>query len=579
MQLKKLTYTFIIFLFTIVINGQEKPTHEIKYHVDKEGNLHWNKDLPFFIRISPTAEGEGLLMESKISKEYTNPAYFDTEGLNKVRTRYAVNKDTKKTIIPKTEVIWEVYVDGIAPKSFVTFEKAPRYFTRSTKYYGKNLSLDIQTKDPNSGIKQLFYSLNGESYKEYSNIIPINSEGNYNLKFYAVDNVGNAEESKEYDFIADLSSPKTYYNITGIAKDKVISIATQIYLDPTDSISGVAKTYYRFDDGKEMLYTNGSSLPIKQLSDGDHKLYFYSIDKVDNKEEEFIVEFYLDRTAPIMAADILGDRYLLGNKVFFSGRTKMKLTAVDNKAGVKNIMYSIDGSIFNIYNQPFYLPSITGVHLVKYYATDNMANETDKDGSKFEKYKHVVSRVYVDLSGPILKHQFIGMTYKARDTLFINKQTKLKFSATDAESGLQYITYGTDNQYNEEKYSEPISFDKEGFHQIEYYGYDNVNNRNRNELFAYMDETGPDIKYNFSISAIGQKEGLPVYPHYVNLFLGAQDQIIGAKDIYYTTNNLSEKRYSLSIKGFKRNSINTVKIRARDHLNNETIETLQFYIE
>ena len=155
------------------------------------------------------------------------------------------------------------------------------------------------------------------------------------------------------------------------------------------------------------------------------------------------------------------------------------------------------------------------------------------------------------MSGPILKHQFIGLTYKAGDTLFINKQTKLRFSATDAESGLQYITYGTDNQYNEEKYTEPISFDKEGFHQIEYYGYDNVNNRNRNELFAYMDATGPVIKYNFSISAIGKKDSLSVYPHYVNLFLGAQDETIGAKDLYYTTNNLPEKRYSLSIKGFK----------------------------
>ena len=94
-----------------------------------------------------------------------------------------------------------------------------------------------------------------------------------------------------------------------------------------------------------------------------------------------------------------------------------------------------------------------------------------------------------------------------------------------------------------------------------------------------MDATGPVIKYNFSISAIGKKDSLSVYPHYVNLFLGAQDETIGAKDLYYTTNNLPEKRYSLSIKGFKRNSINTVKIRARDHLNNETIETIRFYIE
>jgi hypothetical protein len=63
------------------------------------------------------------------------------------------------------------------------------------------------------------------------------------------------------------------------------------------------------------------------------------------------------------------------------------------------------------------------------------------------------------------------------------------------------------------------------------------------------------------------------------LFLGATDQLIGAKDLYYKINDGIEKKYSYYIKGFKKDAVNTVVIRAVDHLANETIETVKFYVE
>jgi hypothetical protein len=198
----------------------------------------------------------------------------------------------------------------------------------------------------------------------------------------------------------------------GLAQGKVISSSTKIYFTPTDSISGVAKTFFRFDDEPPRLYTGGI-LDFNYLNDGEHTLYWYSMDNVRNNEPEQKFEFYLDKTAPIMSADVLGDKFIANDRVYFSGRTKLKLTAVDNKAGIKEVRYSIDGGEFRPYIDPFYLPSKSGIHIIRYYALDNMENEgAGARDAKFDEYKHNVSAVYVDLTGPALRHTYLGPKFQ-----------------------------------------------------------------------------------------------------------------------------------------------------------------------
>lgn len=569
----------IVLLVVIPAKAQEQLQHPIKYYIAEDGKIYWNKKLPVYIRIAPTPQDTGILMKSEKTSDYTNPYYLDTEGINRIRSRWATNQQTGATVYPQFEVIWEVYADGIPPVSKLVFSNSANYKKGTNDYYGDKVNIQIQSTDATSGVAAIYYSLNGEPYKPYSTELKIDKEGAQFIKFYAVDNVGNVETPKEKQFTADITPPKTYYTITGIADGDIIAVTTKIYLTAEDSISGVSKTFYKIDDGKEVPYIPGSYIPIAQLEDGDHQLAVYSIDKVGNKEPATIIPFYLDKTAPIVAADILGDRYMMGDKIFFSGRTKMKLTAVDNKAGVENILYSVNGSEFKSYDQPFYLPNVPGVHIIKYYATDKVENNSEGGTSKFEKYKHVVSRVYVDLTGPILNYTLNGPSYKSRDTLFISNKTKIVFRATDAESGLQYISYGVNDEAEEIKYTEPVQLSEDGFKHIVYYGYDNVNNRNRSEFFVYVDNTGPEIKYNFSIVPQGVKDSLSVYPDHVMLFLGATDKTIGAKDIYYSINKNQEQKYTSYITGFKKNAVNTVAIRARDFLNNETKQELSFYVE
>ncbi len=315
------------------------------------------------------------------------------------------------------------------------------------------------------------------------------------------------------------------------------------------------------------------------MGEGEHTLNYYSVDLVKNKEEEGEFVFYYDKTAPIMAADILGDRFIADNQIYFSGRTKLKLTAVDNKVGVKRIMYSVNNEQFKEYMKPFYLPSVSGEHLIRYYSEDNLSNisEGKMSGSSSEQFKHNVNKVYVDLTGPDISHSYSGKNHRARDTVFINNETRLVFKGTDPESGIGRITYNMDGESEELVYNGPFTIPSEGLHLISYFGYDKVNNRNLGSFFVYSDHSGPEIFSTFSIEPYETKNGLNVYAKDVNLYLAATDDKVGLDKIFYQINDGAFKEFTSRVIGFKRNTKYQVNIRALDILGNETLSKVEFH--
>lgn len=572
----------IIFIFTAIISiAQPKAEHNPKSFKDTDGTLYWNKELPVYIRISETPEGEGYLMKSKSTKEYTNPYYFDEEGENTIRTKYAVCKNTKEAIPQKIEVVWDLMVDGTAPKSNIDFKNAPKHKSSTMVYYGKNLKLDITTKDNLVGVESLFYSLDKKDYINVNGLVNVDTEGEHSIAVYGVDKVGNDEEPIIKTFIVDHSAPSTNHRIEGISHGNILAAQTKLILSSEDNYAGIENIYYTIDNGDEKKYT-GKPINLQNINDGEHTMKYYAVDNVGNKEEVKSYDFYLDKFAPILAADILGDRFIVEDQIYFSGRTKLKLTAVDNKAGVKHVMFAIDSDNFEKYEQPFYLPSVAGIHIVKYFAEDNLENKTldrHRTNERYQKYMHNVSKVYVDLTGPTLGYDFIGPHMQMRDTFIINTKTKIKIKATDAESGFQYSSYSIDGELEETKYTEPFSIEEDGFHEVECFAYDNVNNRNKNIFGLIVDNIPPDINYYFSVTPIGRENGYDVFPDYVQLFLSATDKLVGTRNIYVAVNGGKYEQYFRGFKKFERGKLNKIKIKAIDNLDNVKEKEITVFIK
>jgi hypothetical protein len=549
--------------------AQDAPVHEKGSYIDSVGNYYQQAELPLYIYVShrPDAQPHHLKEDKGNAEIQAKPIYLDGHGKHLLRHSDAVNH---------TAQVFAVYADGIAPVSKVNFVNAPIHKSKSGIFYGQGLETVVASRDEMSGIAGIFQSLNQSGYELYKKNA-YTTEGNYNLSVYALDRVGNVEKPQRFDFFVDLTPPETYHNIVGIAEGNIISSSTKLYLTHEDAASGVAKTYYRLDEGTYNLYFNGSNINFSSLSDGEHTLYYYSVDYVNNKEEEKSFTFYYDKTAPIMSADVLGDRFVVNDKVYFSGRTKLKLTAVDNKSGIKGVFYSINGDEFRDYSDPFYLPSRAGEHVIRYYAVDKMSNEgSGSRNARLDEYRHNVSKVYLDLTGPILSHEFKGKTFRKGDSIFVSKRTEINLKATDPESGLQYISYNFEQGAEEKKFENAFNLEEPGVKNVWFYGYDNVNNRNVSNFTVVVDNDPPVISQVFSIAPTKEDEKLPVYPSYVTIFLAATDEQVGLADMRYKINNGKEMPYQGFIQGFKPKETYSITVIVSDMLGNKAEKTFKF---
>jgi hypothetical protein len=564
-----------VFLFLgFGVFAQQQLEHKSRTYKSADGKLYWNKALPVYLWLSTSQDGsDKIKLESDRTKDYTNPFYFDTEGMNTVRSPYAVDPQTRKTVYPQQDVVFEVYADGIAPVSYSKFATVPKYVAGGVIYYGKGLTVDLSSRDAVSGVEKTYYSINSAAYSAYSSTLQMNEEKAYVLKYYAADNVGNAENPKSREYTVDLTAPTSSHAVSMPKLDDIISPKAKITLSFSDNLSGVNNTKYYFDNASALLYYNPISL--WSLTDGNHTLTYYSRDNVRNEEVKKTYNFYLDKIAPVVSQEIVGDLSTTNCK-YISSRTTIKLTATDNKAGVEKIFYSIDGSGQNTYSAPFKIPTRDGRHSIAYWGVDKVTNLASK------KYLTVC----MDNTKPASYISYGKPQFFTRDTLFINKNTPVTLTPRDYGSGILKTEYSV-NDAGTMTYNSPYQIPEEGYKTIKFYSTDKVNNvEDAKTSNCFVDNTPPVIYINFSIEPIDKKSGLRVYPNYTRLYVGATDKQVGTNQILYSVNGAPLRDYSSpytldmsEVPHFsKKNAKYTVKVVAKDKLGNTSEKTVEFYV-
>ena len=568
---KSLVGAMMISSMAVVAQEPAQPTHEKRVYIN-DGNTYVQKSLPLYFMFSTSKGGKQYSLTSKASEGYADPMYLDTEGVNYMRSKWAVDPDTRKVKSPKEEVLYELYADGLAPRTRLAFSGASIY--RSDRvYYGPGLQFTLTSKDGVSGVENTFYALGG-SWTNYGGTVNAATEGENTLYYYANDNVGNAEKTKNSKFVVDLSTPTSNHAIVGIVyNSNIIAPSTTFDLSQSDNLSGVNRTMYSFDERSEKRQYG--KVGVSNLKDGNHTLYYYSADNVKNTETKKSFSFYLDKIAPVVSISINGDQHQGSKYLFVSNRTSVNLSATDNKAGVNKIYYRMDGGERNDFSSDFKYPDVNGVHTIKYDATDNVQNLASN------KYK----TVYLDNKLPQTGITYGNPQFFSRDTLFVNKDTKVTLKAHDYQSGVQTVQYSVDGA-GFQNYSQ-FTVPSEGYHTIKFKTTDNVNNVETEKTSnVFVDNTAPVIYHNFSIEPIGNKSGMNIYPNYSRLYLGATDDHVGTKTIKYSINDGPLTLYSsastLDIsernRFLKKKVKYNVRIVVEDKLGNTTEKTIEFYV-
>ncbi len=560
--------------------GQAPKEHPKKFHRGEDGKLYWQADKPVYLFLSEHPDGKDAnLLKSESTPEYGDPLYLDSEGLNHIVTRWAVDTITRKPITPQLDIEFEVYRDGLAPRTRIDFRAPNRFEDERGIYYGRGLTVSASSEDALSGVTDTYYSENQGDFQSFTNSLTYETDGDYLLSFYAVDKVGNVESNQDFAFTVDLSQPETNYGVRGDKYQEVLSPRTEIRLEGRDNSSGINDVYYKFDDQEVRPFRDVIS--VASLEEGEHVLTYYSTDNVNNEEAPNTYEFYLDRKAPEVVASVVGEQYQNRGRVFISTRTKVKLVATDNKAGISKIWYKIDDGQETPYVEPFELPRTPGKHIIEYYASDRVNNDYR---SLFDESASGREALDIDVDAPIINFEFDENQYFSRDTAFITSETDISLSAFDEESGIKSIGYKI-NGGKGTPYEGPFRITDEGTYVVDFFGADEVNNRNSKEFFFTVDNTGPQIQSILSMKPIGsivpegRSQALKVYTKGVKLYLAATDDVVDTEAIYYTINNATEEVYDMPIT-LSAAGIVTYSVRAIDNLGNETSsEVFEIFVQ
>ena len=209
------------------------------------------------------------------------------------------------------------------------------------------------------------------------------------VDYRSVDNTGNVEETKSFKVDIDKTAPET---IITLIQDNWYNSDVSLKLESSDSLSGVAKTQYKVNDGDWITFNNG----INVSNEGINKVEYRSVDNAGNLEETKSVEAKIDKTAPIL--NVSFDQSVITDRNHqlvpinasveavdnFSGVASYELVSIvsnqqDNGKGDGNTTQDIQGAEFGTPDTNFLVRAERSgngdrVYTVTYKVTDNAGN-------------------------------------------------------------------------------------------------------------------------------------------------------------------------------------------------------------
>lgn len=192
-----LTLVLLPYLFG-TLAGQERQEN---LYVNEANQIFVKADSPIYFFVSPSGQPQNMIMLPS-SDSLANPMYFDGDGKH-----YLVYQSSGQ------KIRYLVYADGVGPNPYVEVARGLLMKHQNRIYLEPNATFTPKAKDKRSGVKSVYYSLNGEPYKLATNELSPGSNGEFSLRIYAVDNVGNTSDTAAYTLI---SSPDVTFRVNNI---------------------------------------------------------------------------------------------------------------------------------------------------------------------------------------------------------------------------------------------------------------------------------------------------------------------------------------------------------------------------
>lgn len=564
MSLKHSLFCAVLFLLTFGVSGQtlQDPAQAAvqgPIFQDSLGKVYLNPQSSLRLWISDNPQGNQAV--PLIPAKSTDSTFRITgNGTHRFQIRGSSQR-------------FPVWVNGTPPAT--SWKASGKYLQRPDTLIGaKNLQIQFLAQQGISPLLPVFVSVNGQEFKPHTHALELSQAGHYTLRYYSADKTGNRSPVKTLQVKIDTLAPQTRLELENDFFEDILSARTQIRLNAS-SPNGIDRIWYSMNEQAFSPYRQ--PITTRALEGGQHRLRYYAEDPLGNKEEIRHFDFYVDLTPPILIEEIMGNTFIAGGREYSSGRSQLRFTSVDNKAGVKAIYYTINNGPQQLYERPVFLSAFSGSITINAWAVDRVNNRTELKASE----SRIHNIPWVDLNPPEVSHSLQGKKIQVRDTLYISPQTRIQLNARDRESGLSHILFRLNN-LPDSLYAQPLQLPQEGYYQIYFAAFDNVENMNSQSFDLFVDNTPPQIQVHFSLPGFEtrEQEGMAYtcFPPHLKIYLAANDRHSGTDTLLFSLNDDPERTYTAPLANFKEGSFNKLHIKAIDVLGNSATQTIYFHI-
>ena len=329
--------------------------------------------------------------------------------------------------------------------------------------YSSNLSphstIALDATDNRSGVKATYFTLNGTNERTYGGPFKLSELGEIEqvfntISYYSVDEVGNKEEVKQFNFKLDKSGPVTSSSWRGGAHSSYdvtyIQPSTRLRLSASDTEMEIREIWYEID-GERAIYESPVSFENQRS-----EIRFAAVDILGNQGEITSFSIAVDGEPPQSTHSIDGESLETEETLLLAEGTKVSISAGDTESGVAGISYSINSENLKPYTESIRFFN-SGQKIIRYMASDRVGN--------FEELQ-ILNLVY-DASPPEINLSYSSQPSSLTDSrAIIPLETLVSIKGVDPESEVKVLEYRVDEEPFE-PYFRPIPFLEPGQYTLQ----------------------------------------------------------------------------------------------------------------
>ena len=514
--------------------------------------------LPFVVRVafSPDEGAQSyVLSNSPTPAKVPDPLIFAAPG--RTTLTVAMNKRAEN---------FGIDIDAAAPRTQLAATGARRAEAAGVTYFGPGLKISLASQDDPSGIVsglwKTLYSLDGSDFATYEKPLEaFTREGAYTLRYYALDNVGNAESPHSLGFTVDTISPKTQMELRGPHFASTVAQVTRVALAATDNLSGVAQIQYQIDNGRLLSYSD--PFLIGNLGDGPHRLHYFAVDQVGNREEQHDWPFTLKSQVSAASFQVKGKSVERAGTLFLAPGSLVLLNAAEGET----VVYSLDSAAPKPYSTPISV-SEAGNHRLSFHAVDELGNAGTS---------HTLN-LAADRTAPNSYLHFEGPQLTRESGTLISNATRIVLQATASAVGGSTLEYSLGGG-RWQPYSGPFTIKSSGAVDLSYRARDPLaalGSAQKQRLI--VDSQGPVITVTYSTTVNTGAETLQLDPGTL-IFISAEDEPAGLEKVTYKLDDQPALIYRTPLSGFSPGKTHTITIVANDLLENRSEKVIHLVVK